>query len=258
MNKLRAVLLRNVVVRGVLFSFPFRLLLINFKKNLLFLVLWATLFGFITNSIGTRYGVPFLFLNPAYFEESGFLAFFIVGFSCGGFITAYNISSYVMNAFRFPFLATLSHTFWKYTLNNFLLPFTFILVYILRSVHFLYYEEFRSVSEILFSMGGFFSGCTLFITVSYLYFFRTNKDLNKLFGIRQEKDIPKPSIRKLKVFKDMGVRNPNLITETRDWYVETYMSGPFRWKLVRPVKHYKTAMLRSVFRQNHKIGRAHV
>lgn len=244
-------MLKNVVVRAVFFSFPFRLLLLNFKKNLVFLVIWALLFGFILGGIGTRYGVSYLFLNPEYLEASDFLAYFIIGFSCGGFIMAYNISSYVMNSFRFPFLATLSHPFWKYCLNNFILPFSFILVYLIRIVSFLHNEEALSTLEILLATGGFILGVSLFITFGFLYFFRTNKDINKMFGIRHDKDIPTPSARKLKAFQEMGVRNPNLITESRDWYVETYMSGPFRWKLVRPVKHYKRSILRQVFRQNH-------
>ncbi len=252
MKRVRNALLKNIAVRSVLFSFPFRLLLLNFKKNILFLLLWALLFGFITNVVGSKYGVPYLFLNPEYLDESGFFAYLILGFSCGGFIMAYNISSYVMNAFRFPFLATLNHPFWKYCLNNFLIPVLFLLVYCFKTAWFLGGEEFMSAGGVCVRISAFLAGATVFIGFSIIYFFRTNKDIYKMFGIRSESEIPKPSARKLKVFKDMGVRNPNLITESRDWYVEVYMSGPFRWKLVRAVKHYKTAMLRTVFRQNHK------
>lgn len=252
MKRVRLALLKSKAVRALFFSFPFRLLLLNFKKNLIFLVIWSLLFGFVMGGIGTRYGVPYLFLNPEYLEESGFLAYFIIGFSCGGFIMAYNISSYVMNSFRFPFLATLSHPFWKYSLNNFLLPFSFLVTYLVKIVLFLHNEESRETAEILYATSGFVLGAALFISLSFLYFFRTNKDIRKMFGVRHEKDIPAPSARKLKAFQEMGVRNPNLITESRDWYVELYMSGPFRWKLVRPVKHYKRSILRQVFRQNHK------
>ncbi|MCC7303141.1 MAG: hypothetical protein IT233_10910 [Bacteroidia bacterium] len=251
-RSLRMALLKHPVIRALLFSFPFRLVLLNFKKNLVFLVIWSVLFGFITGHLGTRYGVPYLFLNPEYLEESGMLAYFIMGFACGGFIMAYNISSYVMNAFRFPFLATLRHPFWKYCLNNFILPTTFLAIYITRIVLFLHRDELIGWGDSLSAAGSFLTGAALFIGCSFLYFFRTNKDINKLFGIRHDKDIPVPSARKLKAFKEMGVRNPNLITESRDWYVETYMSGPFRWKLVRPVKHYKRSILRQVFHQNHK------
>ncbi len=251
MKRVKDRLYRSGVFRALIYSFPFRLVLLNLKKNITFLLFWLLFFGFITKCIGLKYGVPFLFLDPEYMDETGFLSFLVVGFSCGGFIMAYNISSYVMNSFRFPFLATLSNPFWKYTLNNFFIPAIFVITYCFEILYF-QKAEGRVFSEILEFILGFLSGIGLFVLMSYLYFFRTNKDIYKMFGIRSEGEIPKPSKRRVEVFREMGVRNPNLITESRDWYVETYFAKPFRVRLVRPVRHYKRSMLRAVFRQNHK------
>src|SRR5688572_21918400 len=95
--------------KRVTYFFPFQLLFVHFKKNPLLLLFWLIMFGFITKSLAARYGVPYLFLNPEYLDEVSFFSYLLVGLTCGGFIMAFNISSYIMNSFRFPFLATLSY-----------------------------------------------------------------------------------------------------------------------------------------------------
>jgi hypothetical protein len=251
-RKIRDYLLRNKATRGIFFSFPFRLVLLHFKKNIFFLFFWIFFFGIILNLVAPKYGVPFLFLSPEYLDHSGFLAYMILGFSFGGFVMAFNISTYIMNSYRFPFLATLSRPLWKFTLNNFALPVAFIITYIIQVTRFQLKEGVLNGWEIAWVNLGFLTGIGIFLLFSFIYFFRTNKDIHRLFGIRPEREIPKPSAKKLEVFKRLGVRNPNLVTESRDWYVETYLNAPWSAKLVRPVKHYKRAMLRAVFRQNHR------
>jgi len=122
-------LIRNHTFRRIFYSFPFQLVLLDLKKNLGLLTFWLIFFGFITEKIAVSYGVPYLFLEPEYFDKISFVSFFIVGFSCGGFIMAYNISSFIKNADRFPFLASLRYPFMKFCLNNFFLPLLFIFVY---------------------------------------------------------------------------------------------------------------------------------
>ncbi len=250
---LRERLLCNQRFRKIFYSFAFRLLLLNFKKNHLLLVTWLILFGFITKNIAARYGVPFLFLDPDYLGEVGFLSYFIVGFSCGGFILAYNISSYIMNGFRFPFLATLSHPFWKYCLNNFIIPVAFLITYCIEIFRFLHSEQLQGLSSILLLVFAFLLGTASFLFLGLTYFFRANKDIYKMYGMKPLDPKEDLKLKKRQIAnRHSGKRNPFLITESRDWYVETYLSGPFRTRLVRPVKHYKREMLKSVFKQNHR------
>ena len=121
--------LYNSSLRRLVFFFPFQLLFLHIKKNLLLLSIWGLLFGFVTQSLAPRYGIPYLFLNPEYLDEVSVLSYFIVGFACGGFTMAFNVASYNLNSFRFPFLATLSHPFTKYCINNYIIPFLFLIVY---------------------------------------------------------------------------------------------------------------------------------
>lgn len=214
------------------------------------MIFWLLMFGFITKNIAPRYGVPFLFLSPEYLDRINFLSYFIVGFSCGGFIMAFNISSYIMNGFRFPFLATLHNPFMKYCVNNSIIPFLFVAVYIFNIITFQLSEKLLSVFDILLLIVGLLGGIFVFISLSVSYFFTTNKNIFKLFGVRgqdQGKEINKPLINKKDEWK-----NINLIKESRDWYVETYWVYPFVNRLVRPVRHYKKEMIRRVFNQNHR------
>ncbi len=248
----REYLLKHHLFRNFFFSFAFRLLLIDFKKNHFLLVFWALMFGFVTNNLAAKYGAPFLFLGPEYNDELNFLSYFIVGFSCGGFIMAYNIASYIKNGFRFPFLATMANPFMRYCLNNFLIPLVFVIVYAININAFLREENVFSGFQIATLILAFILGILFFVFIAFTYFFRTNKDIFKLYGI-----ITKPIKDDRVAFQQRrgtvsGERNPYLIKESRDWYVETFLTWPLKTKLVRPVRHYKKAMLMAVFRQNHR------
>jgi Patatin-like phospholipase len=238
--------------RRIIFFFPFQLLFLHLKKNLLLLSVWGLLFGFVTQFLAPRYGIPYLFLNPEYLDEVSVLSYFIVGFACGGFTMAFNISSYILNSFRFPFLATLSHPFTKYCVNNYIIPGTFLFAYIWNMVSFLLSEQIYSVSTIFTFVSGFLGGFILFVVVTLLYFFRTNKDIHRMFGVKHPQAATDELVHKMYRKRHESWKNPNLVREQRDWYVETYLSSLFRIRLVRAVRHYKREMLRNVFKQNHR------
>ena len=114
-------LLSHSKIRRTIFFFPIQLVFLHVKKNILLLAMWGLLFGFVTQSVAPTYGITYLFLNPEYLDDVSPLSYLIMGFACGGFIMAFNVASYILNSFRFPFLATLSHPFAKYCLNNFII-----------------------------------------------------------------------------------------------------------------------------------------
>ena len=213
------------------------------------ILFWIILFGIVTNQMATRYGVPYLFLSPEYFDNVSFLSYFIMGFACGGFIMAFNISSYVLNSYRFPFLATLYNPFAKYCINNSIIPALFILTYLYNIFVFQLGEQVFSVPAILILEGGFLLGVFVFIFLSVTYFFTINKDIYRMFGVKGQEPI---KASEWHGNKRSDWKNLTLIKESRDWYVETYWTLPFVNRLVRPVNHYKKEMLRKVFKQNHR------
>lgn len=243
----------NQWYKYIAYFFPIQLLFVQLKKNQLLLVFWAVLFGFITKNIAAKYGVPYLFLNPEYLNNVNFLSYFLVGFACGGFIMAFNISSYIINGFRFPFLATLSNPFLKFCLNNCIVPIVFIIVYCFNIYQFQYQDQFTSHLKIWSDIIGFIIGIFLFTFLALSYFFRFNKDIFKLFGINtiEQDDIKKNKTNRVVFRKNMSIKNINS-KESRDWHVETYISNFRKIKIARDVSHYDKENLLDVFRQNHR------
>lgn len=212
----------------------------------------------VTEHFAAKFGVPYLFLYPDYFGKVDFISHLFLGFACGGFIMAYNITSYVVNAFRFPFIATLSRPFLKYCINNSIIPLAFIITYIICLFRFQLNKEFESVFKILLNIAGFLIGNCLFLLISFFYFLSTNKNIFKLFGITEQKakKSRKQIRKKLKKSPVQGIiyrreRWYNIFNRDRKWHIETYLSGLFRISLARSADHYGRNMLYSVFTQNH-------
>lgn len=251
---MRAIFTKNQSLRRIAYFFPIQLLLVVLKKNQVLILFWALAFGFVTKAVAGKFGVPYLFLNPEYLGNSNFWSYLITGFACGGFIMAYNISVYIVNAFRFPFLATLANPFFKFCLNNCIIPLTFFFTYLYAIYRFLL-ENQTTNSEILENLGGFVSGNIAFVLVALTYFQRLNKDIFKMYGLAdKDHEAPKRSRKTqriiLKKNMEWNVLNPGR-RESRDWHVETYLSGFTRISLARGYEHYEKEMLLRVFKQNH-------
>jgi len=245
------ILLNRPRLRKVVFFFPFQLLLVQFKKNHLLLFYWLILFGFATQKMAAKYGIPYLFLNPEYLDEVNFFSYFIVGIGLGGLIIAFNISSYIMNSFRFPFLATLSNPFPKYIVNNFIIPIFFVVIYAVNIFIFQIRDQFETMLNAFIDVLGLLTGVLTFIVIAITYFFRTNKDIYRLFNV-QTADAPSNQIKstsKVVMRKNMSWKALN--ESERDWKVETYLSGSFKIRIARGYGHYEKDKLLGVFKQNH-------
>ena len=120
-----------------LYFFPFQLLVLHLKRNHFLLLFWLILFAFTTQIFANKFGIPNLFLAPEYMGAVGFRSYFILGFSLGGFIMAFNIYTYILHSRRFPFLGTLSRPFFKFCINNFIIPLALIVTNIYCSCCFL-------------------------------------------------------------------------------------------------------------------------
>ncbi|MEO6883305.1 MAG: patatin-like phospholipase family protein [Bacteroidia bacterium] len=219
---------------------------------------WLLFFGCITQVVAIKYGVPYLFLDPEYLGQVDFRSYLLLGFACGGFIMAFNIASYITNAFRFPFLATLSNPFFKFCLNNLIIPVIFVFVYCVSIYKFQTHSQLVAPKYVWMHIAGFLTGNISFILFSILYFRWANKDIQKMFGVISSDDgNPELKIRKsqriaLKENMDwQNVDSPKNPENKRDWHVETYMSTLFRIKLARGYEHYEKEKLIKVFKQNH-------
>jgi hypothetical protein len=234
--------------RRLWFFFPFRLLVLHFKKNHFLLFLWLLLFGFTTGKLASGFGVPQQFLVPEYNGHTGVLAFGIVGFAVGGFITGFNLYTYIMHGYRFPFIATLSRPFHKFSINNFLLPAIFIVVYCISSAHFQITRELIDPLQAELNLLAFLGGVTLFQTLSYLYFSYTNKDANAYAKGKRRRSAASSPI-------DSPIHHPlrwfSKNSKVPKWHVETYLSAWNKRSLARDSNHYDKHILEQVFSQNH-------
>jgi hypothetical protein len=242
----------RALINRIYFSFPVQLAIMHVKKNHLMMVLWIMLIGFVTQGISRRFGIPYLFLDPEYLGEVNGLSFFITGICCGMFIMTFNISSYILNSFRFPFLASMAKPFQKYTINNFIFPLLFLIIYSIEVFKFQFNQQLAGTGEVLFEVFAFLAGVFLIIQLVLKYFLLTNKDIHKLFGVRHSDHEHEDELYEAALDAEL-IPERTRISEASEkhWKVLTYLASPFKIRLVRNTSHYKTYMLHSVFRQNH-------
>ncbi len=250
--------IKNQTLRRIIFFFPFQLVLVHLRNNQILLVFWVLLFGFTTSSFGVNYGVPYLFLDPEYLGKVDVWSYMIMGFAVGGFIMAFNISSYIMNAYRFHFLATLSRPFFKYCVNNSIIPLAFVITYLVEIITFQYQSEFLDERKIFIDAFGFLLGMLLFIGPATTYFFTTNKDIFRVLGIKVGTDnrmkAERPLAKPIKVILQKNYEWRRIKKEPKEgdeWTVETYLNDPFQVMLTRDTDHYERTALKKVFEQNH-------
>jgi hypothetical protein len=233
----------------VIFFFPFQLLTVLIKRNYLFLLYWIVLFSFILNKIGVKYGIPYLFLDPEYLGKVDFWSMFVIGLATGTVIMSFNISSYIINARRFPFLATLAKPFYKFAVNNFIVPGLFIVIYLYNFINFQMDNELKDIFDILLKVAGFLTGILTIAISTIIYFSKTNRDI-LFFGVTPAQH---PSIRH---YHEAETNNPTSTDSEKEapikWRVETYMSNFLQIRLVRGTEHYDAKTLAKVYQQNHR------
>lgn len=235
------------MIRKLIFFFPLQLLLVNLKRNHLLLLLWIILFGFVSKSIASKYGIHYLFLAPEYLNTVSFWSYGIMGFAIGGFVMTFNISSYIINSRRFPFIAALKRPFVRFCINNALLPFIFITYYIFQVINYQLENENSTAFEIAVYVLAILIGYSVNIVGSLTYFLSTNKNIFKKLGIDASDDEDKP-------INSLFTRQEsiyNILKSKTKWHVEIYLHTPFIVKPARDISHYDKKMLKSVVSQNH-------
>ena len=226
--------------------YPLQLLFGHLKYNLLALSYWMVLFLIISDRLGSKFGLPYLFYSPEYRGAVSWISFLLMGFSIGGFAMAFNMYSYMKMGTKYPFLATLSRPFIKFCWNNALIPIVFSIYYIISFSRFQAEEEFATTGLIIEYILSYLLGFIFFVLVSVLYFFPTNKDFYKLSGKSPAEELQEEPIGSL---FHKSVNWGNLFRYEKDRpYI--YMSGLRRWRISRSIKHYDKVVLEKVFAHN--------
>ena len=237
-----------LLFRQIYYSFPLRLLMLHVRNHLVLLGLWIFIMLMMTGVIGRFFGMHYLFLTPEYRGEVNFWSFLLTGGACGAFFMIWHLTTYLLSANRFSFLATLDAPFTKFCLNNSLIPVAFLATWLAATSWFQWHDELTKGGAIVWNIAGFLSGVAglIGLIAGYLYF--TNKDIGAF--LRPRKFIPKPGGRLL----IPGYRLPTMgeiQSGATRWRVDTYLNERGRPRIVRSVAHYDQAVLAQVFRQNH-------
>lgn len=238
--------LKKILNTGFRF-FPLQLLLIHLKKSHLLLLFWLLLFGIVTQNVAMKFGVPYLFLSPEYLGEVSWVSFLILGFSVGGYFMAFHLYSYILLGPSFPFIATLNRPFFKFCINNSVIPVFFYLTLCYNIADIQLNEELMGASDIFIQLTALTAGIVIFLIFSVFYFFRTNWNLSKL------------KLRRKAARRSMYFLVGTLFSKKKYWF-ESYQARAYQPSFyfssfikilpARESTHYKREVLKDVFRQN--------
>jgi len=243
-NKLRTDAFRSKW-ESFLYSFPIQLLILNFKKNQILLAIWAVLFGFVTQSIGRQIGAPYLFLDPEYLNTLSLKGFFIVGLAIGVFITSFHVTIYILDSYKFNFLATIKSPFAHFCLNNSVIPVLFVLVYAVNIFLFQYKNGFQQHSEIIWEIIFLLAGMLSIIVFLFFYFRLTNKDAFILVATNVDGQMRKNKLHRVNVFKRYKHIKKDKVKVT------SYLKLPFGIEAVDKRIEIDKLLVIRVFDQNH-------
>ncbi len=231
--------------KSFIYSFPVQLLAMHLKRNHFLFLFWVLLFSMFTGMLGENYGVSLLFLDPEYLGNVGFSSFCILGCGFGAFVMVWQVTSYILNARYFPFLATLNRPFGIYCLNNSIFPGSFFILYFFQVFAFQAKNGLLDIGDISFRLLGFICGMITFIMITSIYFFRTNKSIFQIIG-----GIKK---RKGKNVADELTEEPmsEEVHHRPGPEVDYYLNHNIRWRRARSADHYPESIINSVYKQHH-------
>ncbi len=241
--------------KRVYFFFPIRLLMGYLKTSHLILLSWLIPFLIILNQFGIRFGVPSLFLGPEYMGKINGYSFLFLGLVTGSFIMAFHISSYVVMAHRYPFIATVSKPFYIYALNNSIIPVIYLFLYLIESTHFQTVYEFIPSGHVFINLVSFLFGTIVFVYFSFAIFFVMVRVLPRIAvfetsGLRKKRWLrwmarisEKDKQKKMEEAPHEN-RGPSKV----EWYISSISST----SRSRDFSHFDRAYLSKIFHQQHR------
>lgn len=246
------------LLNGILRSFSVQLLLLHLRSNFLLLFVWVLLLVIMTGFLGTNLGLQYLFLDPEYLGRTGFGAFLLLGLAFGFFVMSWNLSTYLLIGGYFNFLASLSRPFFKFCINNALLPLAVFFTYCGLIVWFHAPSRYGQLNRWLAveSLSGLLLGLVLSLFLYAIYFNLTNRDIGYY---KPKHRLPPPNLGPGHGRRAPGYRPyraqalaPVLSAQFDNPFgVSNYLSERLRVRIVRSVAHYDKQILQGIFRQNH-------
>jgi len=168
------------IIKRVYYFMPVQLTLLHFRKYQMLLIFWLILTATILGNFAHHFGADSLFLAPEYLGQVNFLSMFLLGIAFGIFIMGWHITTFIVHAQRIPAMGAIRQSFLTYCINNSLIPAAFLIFYSYESIKYQWINERADLLTILSLLAGLYMGFIFIIFLSFIYFFRTGRDLVKL------------------------------------------------------------------------------
>ena len=232
----------KIFFQNFYYSFPVQLFLLHFRKAEILLIFWLILFLTITGHFLQLFGADALFLAPEYLGKVSALSSAITGIATGVFFMSWNITTFILHSQRFRFLATNSKPFFKYCINNSIIPIAFLLVYFFKAMWFDINMELISVFEFITIVAGFSGGLLLLLLVSFAYFFTADRRIVRTFT---------PVLSAFDKQKKYNIHKGAYAENDFGLPVGYYLTTRFRFIKARKVGHYSRDFIDKIFNHHH-------
>ncbi len=229
-------------LRGFFYSLPVQLIFLHFRKYQVLVIFWILLFLVINGSFMKSFGAETLFLAPEYLGNTNSMSAAIMGMSIGVFIMCWNITTFILFSRHFSFLAATNYPFFKYCINNAVIPLAFLVNYLARAYQFAHYRELIPNVEIIFLMVGFLAGLLLILSISFFYFFRADKTILKKL---------QPAFNSARNMISLFQPEPHPASVRSLIYSEWFLDSFFHVRRCRDVSHYSRHLLEAIFKRHH-------
>lgn len=221
---------------------PVQLFLLHFRKYQVILIFWIMLFAATTGNFATHFGAVSLFVSPEYLGRISVLSFTLLGGATAMFAMSWHITTFIIHSKRIPFFGATRHSFLKYCINNSVIPLSYLVTFGIATAHYLYVNESAGSLKIIWFLTGFYLGYIFVLLLSFLYFFRADRNILKVV---------------------LGtIANPSLIREIIPYdsldnefdivRAESYMVHIFKVEPIKIPYEYNTRFLNTVLRRHHR------
>ena len=232
------------LLKDIYYSFPIQLLLLSLRRFQLLLFFWVFLTIIIIGKFGVGVGMPSVFLDPEYLGKVGYLSFAIVGIGFGAMYVCWNLVIYILNSYRFPFMASLQYPLAMFFINNSIIPFLFIVSYFIAIIHHQTLYEYQTAGDLTLDVLGFAAGFVLVLLLTGVYFGLINTNTGSYIEANKEniRNKRKP-MRKVSFDDRFEPANVNRV----DYYITNRLNVMH----TRTVEHYDPKLHQLVFRRHH-------
>ncbi len=230
------------LLRNIYYFMPVQLVLLHFRKYQLLLFFWLLLVGVITGNFAQHFGADTLFLAPEYQGKINFISMFQLGGAMALFIMGWHITTFIIHAHRIPSLGAIRQSFVTYCINNSAIPVAFLIFYTYVSIKFQWVNEHANLKTIVLLHSGFYLGFVFIVFISFIYFFRTGRDLVKVVLAR----ITNPAIIRDIVPYDALDYDMDIIR------IDRYVSDNLKIEHREKLEKYDSRILTTILRRHHR------